>query len=174
MDVSKLPPPEDDTFVRAALNASDEAASKALANAELHVKAQGHASSGLTYLQKEQARHAASTAFSAVSALHAIHLLAKKLAATTFSKSLDEAAYESMGELAERLERLEANLQEVSDDGFRYRGYWRDGSTAKRGDAFTHDGSVWWAARNTKDKPCNESADWHVAVRKGRDGRDSR
>lgn len=79
-----------------------------------------------------------------------------------------------MGELAERLERLETNLQEVSDDGFRYRGYWRDGMKAKRGEAFTHDGSVWWAVRNTEDKPCNESPDWQVAVRKGRDGRDSR
>lgn len=66
MDISKLPPPEDDGFVRAALNASDEAASKVLATAELHVKAQGHASSGLTYLEKEQARHVVSTAFSAV------------------------------------------------------------------------------------------------------------
>ena len=87
------------------------------------------------------------------------------------SKSLDVEAYDSIVEMAERLEKLEAGMQEVADNGFRYRGYWRDGMTAKRGDAFTHDGSMWWTIRDTSEAPSKESLAWQVAVRKGRDAK---
>ncbi|HVI57731.1 MAG TPA: hypothetical protein VM619_02505 [Luteimonas sp.] len=95
----------------------------------------------------------------------------KSLEANHVSKSLDAEAYDAMADLAERLDRIEAGLQEIADNGLRYRGYWRDGLKAKRGDTYTHDGSLWWAVRGTEDKPCHESADWQVAVRKGRDAR---
>lgn len=52
-------------------------------------------------------------------------------------------------------------------------GYWRDGTTAEKGDVLTHDGNAWIARRDTKAKPCLENAeDWRLLARKGRDGRD--
>lgn len=86
-------------------------------------------------------------------------------------KALDAEAYDTMVELAERLDRLESNLQEIADGGLRYKGYWRNGMKAKRGDAYTHDGSLWWACRDADDGPCKESPNWNIAVRKGRDGK---
>lgn len=50
------------------------------------------------------------------------------------------------------------------------RGYWREGSEAKTGDAMTHDGTLWIALRDTKAKPARESDDWRIGARKGRDG----
>jgi hypothetical protein len=55
-----------------------------------------------------------------------------------------------------------------------YRGYWRDGMACEKGDAVTDGGSTWIAMRATKAKPCHESPDWNMAVRKGKDGRDGR
>lgn len=95
----------------------------------------------------------------------------KSIEGERVSKALDAEAIETMAEMAERLDRLETTLQEIADGGFKYRGYWRDGMKAKRGDAFTHDGSLWWAVRTTSDRPCNESVDWHIAARKGRDAK---
>ncbi|MFT4255690.1 MAG: HK97 family phage prohead protease [Pseudoxanthomonas sp.] len=73
--------------------------------------------------------------------------------------------------LTARITELESKLQELSDDGLRYRGFWRDGMSAKRGDGFTHDGSLWRANRTTEHAPSNESSDWAVLARKGRDAR---
>lgn len=87
------------------------------------------------------------------------------------TKSLDAEAFDTMAEMAERVDRLEATLTEIADNGFRYRGYWRSGMRAKRGDAFTHDGSLWWACRDADDPPSKESPNWNIAVRKGRDGK---
>lgn len=50
------------------------------------------------------------------------------------------------------------------------RGYWREGTEAKAGDAMTHDGTLWIALRDTKAKPARESGDWRIGARKGRDG----
>lgn len=103
--------------------------------------------------------------------LEALEQRVEALDGIAVAKTLDVEAYDSLAEMAERLEKLEAGLQEVADNGFRYRGYWRDGMKAKRGDAFTHDGSMWWAIRDTSEKPCKESFFWQVAVRKGRDAK---
>ena len=112
----------------------------------------------------------AMTAFAlAGAAVNAVHALAKSLRSEHVAKSLDVHAYDAMGELAERLDRMETALSEAADNGFRYRGYWRHGMTAKRGDAYTEGGSLWWAVRNTSEKPCSESTDWQLAARKGRD-----
>lgn len=52
------------------------------------------------------------------------------------------------------------------------KGYWRDGLSAKAGDAYTHDGSLWIALRETSTKPgVGSKSDWRLAVRKGRDGK---
>jgi|GEM_PF-2980468 len=87
------------------------------------------------------------------------------------SKSLDAEAFDSMTEIAERLQRLEADMADVQSTGFRYRGYWQEGKSAKRGDAYTHNGSIWWALRDTRETPDRDSNDWHVAVRKGKDAK---
>jgi hypothetical protein len=104
-------------------------------------------------------------------ALIAIDERLKDLEGSRVAKSLDLAALDEMAAFAQRLEQLENAVAEMEDHGFRYRGFWRDGLKAKRGDAFTHDGSLWYASRATNDRPCNESADWAVVARKGRDAR---
>ena len=86
-------------------------------------------------------------------------------------KALAEGMAEEHVKLLTRVASLEKALMEASESGFRYRGFYRDGMNAKRGEAFTHDGSLWRACRDTDDKPCSESADWQLAVRKGRDAR---
>ena len=104
----------------------------------------------------------------------ALNPLRKRLDALerpSINKSLDAAAYDEMGEMAERLQRMEESLSDLSDNGLRFRGFYRDGLKAKRGDAFTHDGSCWRAMRDTDDKPHNESPDWQLVARKGRDGK---
>lgn len=54
--------------------------------------------------------------------------------------------------------------------GIRPAGYWRDGTKAKALEAWVHDGSSWFAVRDTTSKPESKSADWIIAARKGRDG----
>ena len=95
----------------------------------------------------------------------------EKLEAKTVSKSLDAEAFVSLEEMAERLDRLESALQDIAHNGLRYRGYWKSGMRAKRGDAFTHDGSLWWACRDADDMPSRESPNWNIAIRKGRDAK---
>jgi hypothetical protein len=55
--------------------------------------------------------------------------------------------------------------------GIRPAGYWRDGSKAKAGEVFTHDGSAWVAKCDTSARPdpANKT-DWILLARKGRDG----
>lgn len=51
------------------------------------------------------------------------------------------------------------------------KGYWREGTVAKKGDAWTHDGSLWIARRDTNTRPSTQAKDdWRLGVRKGRDG----
>lgn len=54
--------------------------------------------------------------------------------------------------------------------GLRPGGYWREGTKAKAGEAWVHDGSLWIAKQDTPAKPETQSADWIIGARKGRDG----
>ena len=54
--------------------------------------------------------------------------------------------------------------------GIRPAGYWRDGASAKAGEAWVHDGSLWIATKDTQSKPETKGADWIIAARRGRDG----
>lgn len=54
--------------------------------------------------------------------------------------------------------------------GIRPAGYWREGTKAKAGEAWTHDGSLWIATKDTSTKPEATVSDWVIAARKGRDG----
>lgn len=83
---------------------------------------------------------------------------------------LNKSASTALSAIENIFGRLE-KLEQATDDGFRYRGYWRAGMEAARGDAYTDDGNIWWAVRATKDRPRQESPDWMIAVRKGRDAR---
>lgn len=54
-----------------------------------------------------------------------------------------------------------------------YKGYWREGMVCSKANIVTHNGSAWIAIKDTTLKPCLEnSTDWQLFVRKGRDGAD--
>ncbi len=52
------------------------------------------------------------------------------------------------------------------------KGFWREGMACEKADLLTHGGNVWIALVDTSAKPCLESKDWRLFVRKGRDGND--
>lgn len=54
--------------------------------------------------------------------------------------------------------------------GIHGKGYWRDGNKAKSGEAWTHDGSLWVAKKDTSETPSAKSESWTLAARRGRDG----
>lgn len=57
--------------------------------------------------------------------------------------------------------------------GIRPGGFWREGMKSLALQAVTHDGALWIAKRDNASKPCLENSDdWQLAARKGRDGRD--
>lgn len=58
--------------------------------------------------------------------------------------------------------------------GIVHRGYWGEGKQARAGDAYTHNGCLWIAQRNTDAEPTPANPDWCIGARKGRDGKDYR
>ncbi|WP_036250613.1 hypothetical protein, partial [Methylibium sp. T29] len=46
----------------------------------------------------------------------------------------------------------------------------REGTKAKAGEAWVHDGSTWFATKDTNTKPSTSAEGWIIAARKGRDG----
>jgi hypothetical protein len=54
--------------------------------------------------------------------------------------------------------------------GIRPAGYWREGTKAKAGEAWVHDGSLWIATKDSEAKPATSADAWIIAARKGRDG----
>ena len=77
----------------------------------------------------------------------------------------------AIGELKDRLERLEAQDPEAAAKarvrGI-YRGVFRDGTEARPGDLFTFAGSLWHCDRATKERPTRQPACWTLAVKQGR------
>lgn len=57
-----------------------------------------------------------------------------------------------------------------SAGGIRPAGYWREGTKAKAGEAWVHDGSLWVAMKDCSSKPATNDDGWIIAARKGRDG----
>jgi hypothetical protein len=55
--------------------------------------------------------------------------------------------------------------------GIRPAGYWKDRVVARAGEAWTHEGTLWIAMRDTSEKPAIDSKDWVIGARKGRDGK---
>jgi hypothetical protein len=81
------------------------------------------------------------------------------------TKTLDTEAYEAMTEMAERVEQLEATLNQISDGAVRFRGYWRDGDVAQKGDAFSHNGSTYRANVETETEPGTAGGAWSTLAR---------
>jgi len=55
------------------------------------------------------------------------------------------------------------------------RGYWSPGQSCEKGDVVTHNGVAFIAQKDTTAEPKTEnSADWRILARKGRDGKDGR
>lgn len=52
------------------------------------------------------------------------------------------------------------------------RGVYKDGTAYERGDGVTAGGNYWIALKDTTLRPGDNNADWRLAVRKGRDGKD--
>lgn len=72
--------------------------------------------------------------------------------------------------LAARIEALEARPPAIS-----YEGVWQEGKAYERGQFVTRGGAMWHANCATKAKPGEgDSADWTLAVKSGRDGKDLR
>lgn len=100
--------------------------------------------------------------------LKAIHVLAKRV------DEIHKAAAADAKALNQTVETFAKALEEIQENGFRYRGYWRQGTHATRGEAYTENGGLWYCVRATTDRPRNESPDWNMCARAGRDGRDAR
>ena len=72
--------------------------------------------------------------------------------------------------LLRRIAELETQVKDLSErPGMDYQGVWREGLTFGRGVMVTHSGSLWYALAPTSDRPSN-SADWQLAVKRGRAG----
>ncbi|MFC7399583.1 hypothetical protein ACFQU1_20430 [Chelatococcus sp. GCM10030263] len=54
-----------------------------------------------------------------------------------------------------------------------YRGVFKEGEAYKRGDTVTWGGSLWHCDGETADKPGEGQKGWHLAVKRGRDGKDA-
>lgn len=67
---------------------------------------------------------------------------------------------------------VQGRVKEIrySAGGIRPAGYWRDGTKAKTGEAWVHDGSLWIAVKDCQSKPSTNDEGWIIAARKGRDG----
>lgn len=58
--------------------------------------------------------------------------------------------------------------------GIRPKGYWREGTRAKAGEAWVNDGSLWIAVKDCQSKPGLNDEGWIIAARKGKDGENGR
>lgn len=67
---------------------------------------------------------------------------------------------------------VQGRVKEIrySAGGIRPAGYWRDGTKAKTGEAWVHDGSLWIAVKDCQSKPATNDEGWIIAARRGRDG----
>ena len=92
--------------------------------------------------------------------------LERRLSVVEGSKNLDAEVFDEVAKCIERLELMQAELGERT---VRFRGYWRDGMDAGRGDMFSDRGSTWIAVRSTRDRPESRSPDWCIAARGAKD-----
>ncbi|MGL1834935.1 hypothetical protein ACKVEX_15175 [Rhodocyclaceae bacterium SMB388] len=71
-----------------------------------------------------------------------------------------------------RIDALERRLAELEGSTkMLYRGVWKPGATASKGEFWTHAGSVWHANETTDQQPGADYLAWTLAVKRGRDAR---
>jgi hypothetical protein len=102
------------------------------------------------------------------SVVAAVHELAKDFAQL---RKHTDANSEAINQTVESFAKALADMEEHN---FKYRGYWRRGMHAERGDVYTNNGSLWFCMSATDDQPSKESLDWNLCARAGRDGKDLR
>jgi hypothetical protein len=74
----------------------------------------------------------------------------------------------------EQIAPLRAQIVELQKglEDFGYVGQWHEGSVYRRGNFVSMSGSMWsCCADATTDRPSTSSADWILAVKRGRDGK---
>ena len=77
--------------------------------------------------------------------------------------------------LAERVTTLEARLADIESAGVKYCGIYQRAQDYFRGSMVTEGGSLWAATRDVKASEVpGRSEGWQLAVKCGRDGKDSR
>lgn len=92
------------------------------------------------------------------------------------AKGLGTVLRRDLGQIKARLDALEKSDEAK---GIRFRGFYRGGQSqnggsalvVRKNDAYTHDGSLWIALRDTNEPPIAGSPDWCLAARKGADKR---
>jgi hypothetical protein len=72
----------------------------------------------------------------------------------------------------DRIAALEARVEKL--EAQKYLGVYRLGRLYSEGSKVTHDGSLFIALKSTGEVPGNGSADWQLAVKRGRDGKDGK
>ncbi|RYD81368.1 MAG: hypothetical protein EOP84_11135, partial [Verrucomicrobiaceae bacterium] len=87
--------------------------------------------------------------------------LERRLAQAETQKFIDAEVFDEVAALAKLVENMQSEFVERSVN---YRGYWRKGMQAKRGDMFTDHGSTWIAVRATDEAPSTHCSDWCVAA----------
>lgn len=92
----------------------------------------------------------------------------KALDGIAVTKSLDMEAYDAMGDMASRLERIEAELQAEARGKIRFRGYWFEGDIAQAGDCYAHNGSTYRANYETESEPGTDGRAWVTLARGAR------
>lgn len=102
------------------------------------------------------------------SVVAAVHELANDLARL---RTQSNANAEAINQTVESFAKALADMEEHN---FKYRGYWRRGMQAERGDVYTNNGSLWFCMSATSEQPSRESLDWNLCARAGRDGKDLR
>jgi hypothetical protein len=77
--------------------------------------------------------------------------------------------------LEARLAALEARVIAAEKQATQmcYTGVWKPGREYQRGNFSTHDGSIFYCWRDTRDEPSKSDA-WQLAVKHGRPGKDAR
>lgn len=92
-------------------------------------------------------------------------------------KSLSTVLREKLTPMQARIAALESRIDTLEKrPPTSYKGVWSASERYTRGDFVTYGGSVWAAARDTQTKPGFEqqSRDWVLAVKAGKDGKDLR
>jgi hypothetical protein len=89
----------------------------------------------------------------------------------SFGRELAVELRQALKPLQDRIARLEAALEQKSP--IKYMGVHKIGAIYSEGSLVTRDGSLFHANKTTRELPGDGNQDWTLAVKRGRDGKDS-